>query len=136
MKPGETRAIAGFELTFRGSAPRQGPNYREEVGVFDVARGGRAMTALQSSKRLYDTPKQMTTQAGILVSWRGDLYAVLGDRGDQDAFAVRLYFNPLVRLIWLGALVMFFGGLLSLTDRRLRVGAPRRSKLPAAQAAE
>ena len=42
---------------------------------------------------------------------------------------MRLYFNPLVRLIWLGALIMGFGGLFSLSDRRLRVGAPRRARI-------
>ena len=41
-----------------------------------------------------------------------------------------MYFNPLVSLIWLGALVMFFGGVFSLTDRRYRVGAPKRKPRP------
>ncbi len=62
------------------------------------------------------------------MSWRGDLYAVLGDDLAGGGFVVRLYFNPLVRLIWLGALVMALGGALSLSDRRLRIGAPRRAR--------
>ena len=56
-----------------------------------------------------------------------DLYIVLGDALADGAFVVRAYFHPLVRLIWLGAVVMALGGVLSLLDRRLRVGAPRRS---------
>ncbi|MCB1509483.1 MAG: heme lyase NrfEFG subunit NrfE, partial [Hyphomicrobiaceae bacterium] len=80
------------------------------------------------AKRLYRVPRQTTTEAGIYASVWGDLYVVLGDRqADKKSYAVRVYFNPLVRLIWIGALIMFFGGLLSLTDRRLRVGAPRRA---------
>jgi cytochrome c-type biogenesis protein CcmF len=53
---------------------------------------------------------------------------VLGDEFKDGAYAIRLYFNPLVRLIWLGPLVMFVGGAVSLSDRRLRVGAPKRAR--------
>jgi cytochrome c-type biogenesis protein CcmF len=127
MKPGERTAMAGYELTLRGVAPRQGPNYQEAVGLVTVTRGGAPVTELAPSKRTFDAPPQTTTEAGIHVGWRGDLYVVLGDQQEAGGWVVRLYFNPLVRLIWLGAVVMALGGLLSLSDRRLRVGAPRRS---------
>jgi cytochrome c-type biogenesis protein CcmF len=127
MKPGETAQIAGYELAFRGAAPSKGPNYTETVGVFDVTSGGTPVTRLEPSKRLYDAPPQPTSEAGIHAAWSGDLYAVLGDQQADGGFAVRLYFHPFVRCIWIGALVMFFGGAVSLSDRRLRVGAPRRA---------
>jgi cytochrome c-type biogenesis protein CcmF len=127
LKPGETADIAGYTLAFKGVAPRQGPNYRERVALFEVTRGGKAVTELTPSKREFTVERSATTEAGIHASWRGDLYAVLGDQLKDGAYSVRLYFNPLVRLIWLGALVMFFGGAVSLSDRRLRVGAPKRA---------
>jgi cytochrome c-type biogenesis protein CcmF len=134
MRPGERVAVAGYDLTFTGAAPRRGPNYQETVGKLVVTSGGRAVTTLEPAKRLYDAPKQPTTEAGILNAWSGDLYTVLGDETGDGGFAVRVYFNPLVRLIWIGCLIMSFGGLLSLSDRRLRVGAPRASgKLQAAE---
>jgi len=137
MKPGETVSLAGYTLAFRGVAPATGPNYREVVGLFDVTRGDAPVTKLEPSKRLYDAPPQPTTEAGIHVSWRGDLYVVLGDEQKSGGYAVRAYFNPLVRFIWIGALIMFLGGAVSLSDRRLRVGAPRRTRrLPAAAPAE
>ncbi|MGE0857065.1 MAG: heme lyase CcmF/NrfE family subunit, partial [Hyphomicrobiaceae bacterium] len=128
MKPGETVSVAGYELTFRGGGERKGPNYTEQIGLIDVARAGRPVTTLEPSKRLYDAPPQPTTEAGIHASWTGDLYAALGDAQDGGGYTVRVYFNPLVRLIWIGALVMFLGGAVSLSDRRLRVGAPTRSR--------
>ena len=128
MKAGEKVEIAGYTLAFKGVAPQRGPNYREDVGVIDVTRAGRQVIELNPAKRLYDAPRQATTEAGILASWRGDLYSVLGDAQNDGGYVVRLYFNPLVRLIWIGALVMFLGGFLSLTDRRLRVGAPQRAR--------
>ena len=137
MKPGDRARIGGYELVMTGTAPVTGPNYTELVGRFDVTRDGRPTTELLPTKRLYDTPKTATTEAGIHVSWRGDLYAVLGDEQQGGGWAVRLYFNPLVRFIWLGCIIMFLGGALSLSDRRLRVGAPRRAKRSAmAQPAE
>jgi cytochrome c-type biogenesis protein CcmF len=128
MEPGQRVEIAGYELTFRGVVPQQGPNYREQVGLFAVARSASHVSELAPAKRLYDAPRQATTEAAIHVSWRGDLYVVLGDQAKDGGWVVRLYFNPLVRLIWLGAIVMALGGVLSLSDRRLRIGAPRRSR--------
>ena len=128
MKPGDITEIAGYSLAFKGAVPRQGPNYKEQIGLFDVTRGGAPVTALEPAKRLYDAPPQPTTEAGIHASWRGDLYVVLGDPQGDGGSAVRLYFHPFVRFIWIGTLIMFFGGAVSLSDRRLRVGAPQRAR--------
>ena len=135
LKPGESADIAGYTLTFKGVASRDGPNYREQAGMFAVTRDGKAVTELISSKRNFTVEKTDTTEAGIHTSWRGDLYAVLGDPQNNGAYSIRLYFNPLVYLIWLGSLVMFFGGAISLSDRRLRVGAPKRGQAKVAAAA-
>ena len=64
------------------------------------------------------------------------LYLSLGDAKDNGSVAVRLYYKPVVLLIWIGSVVMMFGGALSLSDRRLRIGAPRPAAKPAAQPAE
>ena len=136
LQPGERVSIAGYELNFRGVAPRQGPNYQEVVGLLAVTRNGVPVTELTPSKRTFEAPPQTTTEAAIEVGWRGDLYVVLGDEQTAGGWVVRLYFNPLVRLIWLGAVVMALGGLISLSDRRLRVGVPRRARRAVAQAAE
>jgi cytochrome c-type biogenesis protein CcmF len=128
MKPGDWTEIAGYELHFRGVVPGKGSNYQEQIGRFDVTRGGSDVARLEPAKRIYDAPPQPTTEAGIHASWRGDLYAVLGDAQGNGGFAVRLYFNPLVRCIWIGALIMFIGGAMSLSDRRLRIGAPVRAR--------
>jgi cytochrome c-type biogenesis protein CcmF len=128
LSPGGTVDIAGYQLKFEGVAPRQGPNYQERVAVFEVTRNGNPVTELRPSKRAFAVEKSATTEAGIHNSWRGDLYVVLGDELKDGAYSIRVYFNPMVRLIWIGALVMFFGGGVSLSDRRLRVGAPKRAK--------
>ncbi len=127
MKPGSTAEIAGFKLTFKGAKPERGPNYNQKVGTFLVTRGGVEATTLRPAKRVYDAPPMPTSEAGIFASWRGDLYTVLGDEQLAGGFAVRLYFHPFVRWIWIGTLIMFLGGFISLMDRRLRVGAPKKT---------
>jgi len=136
MKPGEEVSVAGYNIAFRGVAPGTGPNYREEAGVFDVTRGGAPVARLEPSRRTYDMPPMPTTESGIHPGWRGDLYVVLGDAQSAGGYAVRIYFNPFVRFIWLGALVMFIAGGISLSDRRLRVGAPGRARRVAVAPAE
>ncbi len=136
MKPGEKVSVDGYDVAFTGVERARGPNYSEDIADFAVTRNGAAVARLQPSKRLYDAPPQPTTEAGIHASWRGDLYVVIGDAQPGGGYAVRAYFNPLVRFIWLGALIMFLGGGISLSDRRLRVGAPSRHRLAAPVPAE
>ena len=126
LGPGARLTLAGYDVSFAGAYPGRGPNYQETTGRFDVSRNGSPVTQLMPSKRIFDMPRQATTQAAIFNAWGGDLYVVLGDSQPDGAFVVRAYFHPLVRFIWLGALIMAFGGVLSMTDRRLRVGAARR----------
>ncbi len=127
MKPGDNVEIAGYNVVFKGVSPGRGENYAELTGQFSVRQGGVEVLTLNPSKRAYNVPRQTTSEAGIYPTMGGDLYAVLGDTLQNGAYSVRLYFNPLVRFIWIGALIMFFGGLMSLTDRRLRVGAPKKA---------
>src|SRR5262245_8108417 len=105
LKPGASGEVAGYTFLFSGTGAGQGPNYAEQIGRFSVTRGGAPIAELTPSKRVYDAPRQATTEAAIHASWRGDLYLVLGDALPDGAFVVRAYFNPLVRLIWLGAIV-------------------------------
>lgn len=138
MKPGDAASIGGYTVAFKSAVPFKGPNYSEKVGLFEVMHNGARVTDLEPSKRLYDAPPQPTTEAGIHASWAGDLYVVLGDEQDIAAqtFAVRMYFHPLVRFIWIGTMIMFLGGMVSLLDRRLRIGAPERARPRGAVPAE
>ena len=89
--------------------------------------GDEIVVRLTPEKRSYPAERSQTTEAAIYTTWLADLYVVLGDRADQGAWSTRVYYNPLVPWMWAGAIVMTLGGLISLTDRRLRVGAPRRA---------
>jgi cytochrome c-type biogenesis protein CcmF len=132
VRPNEIVSLRGYDLTFEGVTPRQGPNYSELVGSFTVRSGGEAVGRLQPSKRNFSTRGSATSEAALLTRGFSQLYLSLGDANPDGSVVVRLYHKPLVLLIWLGAAVMFLGGALSLSDRRLRVGAPKPAQPKAA----
>lgn len=136
MKPGQTVSVRGYDLTFDNLASRPGPNYRELIAKFTVRSGGAPIGVLEPSKRTFQARSSSTTEAALLTRGFSQIYLSLGDVGADGSVAVRLYHKPLVLLIWLGAVVMVLGGALSLSDRRLRVGAPRAARKPALQPAE
>jgi len=126
LRPGETIDIAHYRLTFDGLFNRSGPNYRDVVGHFTVRRtNGDLLGVMEPSRRTFPARNMATTEAALMRRGVSQIYLSLGDPATDGAVPVRLYFKPLVLLIWLGALIMFVGGGLSLSDRRLRVGAPR-----------
>ncbi len=126
LKPGESAAIAGYTITFKEVFERQGPNYAELAGAFDLQRtGGGSIGTIVASKRRYEAPPQATKQAGISARPGGDVYVVLGDDTEGGAYQIKMYYHPFVRWIWGGAAIMFLAGLLSLLDRRLRIGVPQ-----------
>jgi cytochrome c-type biogenesis protein CcmF len=126
MKVGDNLDIAHYRVTFSGLFSRQGPNYHDMVGRFIVRRmNGDLIGVMEPSRRSFPTRNMTTTEAALLRRGFSQLYLSLGDPTQSGNVAVRLYFKPLVLLIWLGATIMFAGGALSLSDRRLRVGAPQ-----------
>jgi cytochrome c-type biogenesis protein CcmF len=128
MKVGDEARIAGYALRLDGINQRQGPNYREMVAQFGVRIDGKLLAAMTPSKRNFTTRGATTTEAALLTRGASQLYISLGDLADDGKIAVRIYHKPLVLLIWFGPVLMAFGGLLSLSDRRLRVGAPKPAK--------
>ncbi|MCO5150439.1 MULTISPECIES: heme lyase CcmF/NrfE family subunit [unclassified Shinella] len=138
MKPGMQIEAGGYTLTFDGMRRGQGPNYSEESGHFTVARGGVVVTDVWSSKRLYTARRMPTTEAGIRTFGLSQLYVSLGDAMADGGIVVRVWWKPMILCIWIGTLIMMAGGIVSLCDRRLRVGAPQkvRKVKPVLEAAE
>ncbi|SMH42982.1 heme lyase CcmF/NrfE family subunit [Mesorhizobium australicum] len=135
MQPGETVAISGYVLKFDRMEPVRGPNYTEDRAHFALSSvGGRSLGEIISSKRVYTARQMPTTEAGIATRGFSQVYVSLGDPAANGGTVVRVWHKPLVTLIWIGALVMMAGGVMSLADRRLRVGAPAKRKLKAAPA--
>jgi len=138
MKEGDVAKIAGYELKMDGLTQRQGPNYRELLASFAVSLDGARLSAMTPSKRNFTTRAgTSTTEAALQTRGVSQLYISLGEPTPEGGIGVRIYHKPMVLLIWFGPVLMAFGGMLSLSDRRLRVGAPKPAKaLRGLQAAE
>jgi cytochrome c-type biogenesis protein CcmF len=133
LKVGEGVRAGAYEARLERVVPRTEANYREDVATLRIFRDGRELGTLESMKRLYVTRGMPTTEAGILTTGLGQVYASLGEVQPDGSVGLRLYHKPLVLLIWIGSLIMALGGGISLTDRRLRIAAPAKAKMaPAA----
>ena len=118
--------IAAYELKLNSVENVRGPNYFSTMGVIAVSKDGQLLTVLRPEKRNYPVAQMPTTEAAIDYRLSRDLYVVLGDQQSDNSWTVRTYLKPFTNWIWGGCALMAVGGLLSLTDRRLRIAAGRR----------
>ena len=135
MLPGQSLSLSGYELRLISVIDEQGSNYLSKAARFEVRQGGVKTEDLLSEKRTYPNPGSETTEAGIIPGLFGNFYVSLGRSYEDGSWAVRAYHHPFIGWIWAGACIMVLGGALSLSDRRLRVGAPIRARRPSATVA-
>ncbi|MBU1176174.1 MAG: heme lyase CcmF/NrfE family subunit [Alphaproteobacteria bacterium] len=124
---GEATSLSGYSVTLASEQSLAGPNYDADRITLSVTAPGGMTRDVSSEKRVYRASSQPTTEAGILTYGLSQLYIAVGDPSD-GGHVVRIWYKPFVLLIWLGAVVMAMAGALSLTDRRLRIGAPARKR--------
>ena len=118
--------IAAYELKLNSVENVRGPNYFSTMGIIAVSKDGQLLTVLRPEKRNYPVAQMPTTEAAIDYRLSRDLYVVLGEQQSDNSWTVRTYLKPFTNWIWGGCALMAVGGLLSLTDRRLRIAAGRR----------
>ena len=137
MKPGDVAEIAGYRFRFDSAAVVPGPNWRAVQGAFTLLDSAdQEIAQLFPHKRQYDMPPMPTTEAAIHSALMYDLYAVIGDEAGDGAYVTRFYYKPMVSWLWGGFALLALGGVISLTDRRHRVGAPlKRKAAPATEGA-
>jgi cytochrome c-type biogenesis protein CcmF len=138
VKPGDDLPIAGYVLHLADVTKSDGPNYTAEIAEIAVTRDGHEVTVMHPQRRFFPLQQMATSVTSIHTTLLADLYVALGQDDGKGGWTVRAYWKPLVPWIWIGAVFMALGGVISLSDRRWRVGvAARRLRAPAgAQAAE
>lgn len=121
LAPNESLHLAGYDFLFHGVKPTEGANYTANQGHFTVTENQQLVAELYPQKRIYNASGMPMTEAGIDASITRDLFVALGEPLDDDgAWALRIYYKPFVRWIWIGGLFMAFGGLLAVMDKRYR----------------
>ena len=121
LAPNESLHLAGYDFLFHGVKPIEGVNYDANQGHFTVMKNQELVAELYPQKRIYRASGMPMTEAGIDASITHDLFVALGEPlGNDGAWALRIYYKPFVRWIWIGGLFMAFGGLLAVFDKRYR----------------
>ena len=141
LSPGETAMVGAYQLRLTGMSQNEGSNYDADRAAITVTHAGAMVCQARPERRRYAPGGQTTSKVALCLADAGDVYVVLGEPrlGPHGApgWLVRAYWNPLARLIFLGPLLMALGGAISLSDRRLRLGLPRRAEAaPASPQAE
>ena len=120
MAVGDTVQIADYDFTFTGVSDANGPNYMGGKAQIDILKDGKPEATLFAEKRFYTVSKMPMTEAAIDWGFTRDLYVALGEKIEDNSWALRLYYKPFIRWIWIGGLFMALGGLLCMFDRRYR----------------
>ena len=129
-EPGTTIEIAGFDMIFEGVKRVRGANYVAQQGQLRVLKDGAEVSLLRPERRNYPVAGSSTTESAIRTTLAGDLYVTIVEPAADAAsgkWTLRILYEPLVVWIWIGSTMLILGGAMSMSDRRLRVGAPKRS---------
>ena len=126
MSQNDSVTLSGYEFVFKGVSKVQGPNYVSDMATISIFEEGRQIATLYPEKRVYKARTQMMTEASIDAGLFRDLYISLGEQLEGDTWGLRVHVKPFVRWIWLGGILMTFGGLLSALDKRYRKAAGAR----------
>tara|TARA_R110000851_G_scaffold47521_3_gene115379 strand:+ start:622 stop:2655 length:2034 start_codon:yes stop_codon:yes gene_type:complete len=127
MSPGTTVEVAGYQFTMTELTERRGANFLADTSILQVQRGdsGSSFT-MRPEKRLYLATGMPMTQVALRPGLFRDLYVAMGENLGDGSWAMRVQYKPFVRWLWLGALLMAFGGVLAVLDKRYRRTASTR----------
>jgi cytochrome c-type biogenesis protein CcmF len=121
--------LAGYTLHLEKVQKVPGPNFVADDATVLVSRDGAPVMEAHPQRRFFALQGQTTSETAIRTNPFADLYIALGEPDAAGkGWTIRAYWKPMVSWIWGGALIMAFGGLVSLSDRRWRVGAAARAR--------
>ena len=124
MGVGDQATLGQYEFTFMGVQDVVGPNFTAVEGQVKVVKDSDFVAYLLPQKRTYTSRGQVMTEASIDPALSRDIYVAMGEPLSDGAWAMRLHIKPLIRWIWLGALMMALGGMLAVWDKRYRRTKP------------
>ncbi|TAL83564.1 MAG: heme lyase CcmF/NrfE family subunit [Beijerinckiaceae bacterium] len=126
IKPGDVVPVGPYELVVKDFGAEQGPNYSAKFAHVNIRSGGVKIGSIDPALRFYPVRRTSRAEAGIATLGLGQVYVSITSSGANGTYDARMYWKPLVVLIWFGAIIMALGGFVSLSDRRFRIGAARR----------
>ncbi len=132
LKVGDSLYLGKYTYTLEDVGGGQRDNYNFLAGEISVTKDGKNLSSLFTERRFYPVRNQVTTEAGLDLSFGHTLFASIGEGNPDEGFIVQVYRHPFVVWIWLGALLMALSGFVALADRRLRLPKPEAAPVLAA----
>ena len=120
LQPGQSTELDAYSFTFMQSTPVTGPNYIGDEAQIMVRRNDADIEVLYPQRRVYLASGTPSTEMAIDAGFLRDLFVTLGEEKESGAWSMTIYVKPFVRWIWLGAILMAFGGTLAAGDKRYR----------------
>jgi cytochrome c-type biogenesis protein CcmF len=127
LAPGESLAVGGYTLRYRGTIERPAQNARELRAIVDVERDGRFLGRYEPGKNYYPVEQQVSSEPAIRSDGRTfeDLFLILDGANADGSAQLTALVKPLVNLIWIAGFVFLGGALIALwpdpvEERRLR----------------
>jgi len=120
LKPGESAQVGAYQFRYEGGQDIVGPNYEGFRGKVSITRNGKPVSVLYPEKRRYWVQGTVQTTAAIAAAFNRDLLAAMGEDVGAGAWSLRLQYRPLIRFVWIGALIMAIGGVTAVVGRRQR----------------
>jgi len=118
-RPGDEVRVGPWLIHFESVTPVAGPNWTALQAELRASRGS-GVEVLKPQARFYSDPPTETTEAAIETVLSGQFYTVLGQRTQDGRWQLRLWWKPLVTLIWFGGILIALGGILALAGRAWR----------------
>ena len=125
LKVGDSLSLGKYTYTLADVGGGQRDNYNFLAGEILVTKDGKDISSLFTERRFYPVRNQVTTEAGLDLSFGQTLFASIGEGNPEEGFIVQVYRHFFVVWIWLGALLMALSGFVALADRRLRLPKPK-----------
>jgi len=120
MNPGDSQQVGPFKVSLQSIDPVAGPNWTALEATVSASYAGAAPVTLHPQARTFANPPGNRTESALLTRWNGQLYAVLGEEGEDGRWQMRFWWKPFVPMIWYGGALVALGGLLALLGRVAR----------------
>ena len=122
VRVGETVQVREYGFELLALEDIRGSNYVGTKGTIQVYQNGKPLRMMYPEKRTYTVSGMPISEVALRPSLVDDLYVAMAEERAKNAWALRLYVKPFVRWIWLGGLIISLAALLSILDRRYRIG--------------
>ena len=136
LNPGESFPIRSYDVTLKGIDDGSTPNYHYLTAQLELKQGDRVIGTFEPQRHLYIASQQPTSEVRRFATFKEDVYMVFAGMTEAGKATIQVYVNPLVRWVWIGAIVIFLGTCITMVPNKRELKVVRQERSKAAKAAK